>query len=291
MLKRIRNKVINFIVIILGFFSTKSASKFLFRCLKKKKLDLKKPNGFNEKLMWLKIYNYNQNELVWNCSDKFLVRNYAIENGVDEKNLTKLIDVYDNVDDINFDKLPNQFVLKCTHGSGFNIICSNKRQLDVNETRKKLKKWLKKKFGANSAETHYNHVKPRIICEEFIKKDSYGNLPNDYKVYCFNGKAKIILVCSNRKNNYHDVAFYTINWDRINLRNDETSEEYSKPKSLDKMIDISEKLSYNFPFVRIDFYENKNECILGEMTFTPAACLADYTMEAEKKLGDMLKIK
>ena len=130
--------------------------------------------------MWLKLNNYNNNELVWQCADKYTLRDYCTKKGIEEKYFPRLIGVYNSADEIDFEKLPNKFALKCTHGMGFNIICENKQQLDISNVKKQLNKWLNTKFGYESAETHYNHVKPRIICEEFIENEA-GEFPVDYR--------------------------------------------------------------------------------------------------------------
>ncbi len=265
-------------------------SKIMYYHKYKKKLNLKDPIMFNEKLMYLKIKNYNNNNIVWQCSDKYLVREYAKKHGVEEKHLPKLMYVYNTSDEINFDTLPNKFALKCTHGCGFNIICTDKEKLNKKETLEKLKKWQKTKFGYESAEVHYTHIKPLIICEEYLNfKDE---LPNDYKVYCFNGVPKVILVCSERDKGLK-LNFYDLKWNELLIGKNKyrNKNEIKKPNCFEKMIEISKKVSAEFPFVRVDFYEYKNDAILGEMTFTPAACLANYyTPKGEKYLGSLLKI-
>lgn len=276
-------------VCLISCLSPKTASKYVFKRAKNKKLNLKEPIWFNEKLMWIKLNNYNKNKIVWKCSDKYYVREYAREKGVLEENLPKIIATYKNANEIDFEQLPSKFALKCTHGCGFNIICLDKDKIDQKEVCKKLNKWLKTKFGYENAEVHYTHIKPRIICEEFIENEK-GEFPVDYKIYCFNGIPKIILVCIDRKNGYQ-TAFFDLNWNRIYLRKNEYNGKVNKPKQLKKMLELSEILSKEFPFVRIDFYEHNNYAILGEMTFTPAACLGEYTIEAELKLGKMLNIK
>ena len=265
-------------------------SKVLYRIRKKEKLNLKNPQKFNEKLMYLKLYHYFDNEIVWNCCDKYLVRKYALEKGVSEENLPRLIAKYDSVSEINYDILPQKFALKCSHGCGFNIICTDKGQLDIESTNKKLDKWLNTKFGYESAENHYTYVQPCIIAEEYI--DSNEGLPYDYKLYCFNGVPKLVLVCSNRneklKLNYFDLEWNELKYGKDSWRN---SIKIEKPSKLNDMIEISKKLSKDFPFVRVDFYQYKNRALLGEMTFTPAECLAPYYSElGESELSKLLDI-
>ena len=276
---------------IISESNNKLYSKILYYTYFNKKLDLKNPKDFNEKLMYLKIKNYNKNRTVWQCSDKYLMRQYAIEKGVKKKNLVKLLKVYNNADEIDFCKLPDKFVLKCTHGCGFNIICNDKNKIDEKETIQLLKKWQKTKFGYESGEIHYTHTKPHIICEEYI--ESNKGFPYDYKIYCFYGEPYVVLVCSERekslKLNYFDLDWNEVKYSKNEYRNNKL---INKPKTLDKMIEISKKVSKEFPFVRVDFYEYNNEPILGEMTFTPAACLARYYSElGNKELACKIKLE
>jgi len=265
-------------------------SRLLYRIRKGERLNLKNPQKFNEKLMWLKIYNYYDNKIVWKCSDKYQMREYAISKGVSEKNLPKIIKTYTDSSQINYNKLPNKFALKCSHGCGFNIICTSKDDLNIEETNKKIDKWMKTKFGYESAENHYTHIKPCIIAEEYIGNSD--ELPYDYKLYCFNGVPKLVLVCSNRseklKLNYYDLDWNELPYGKVSWRN---KVKIDKPKKLDEMIKISKMLSKDFPFVRIDFYETKNRVLLGEMTFTPAQCMAPYYSDfGDEELSKLLDI-
>lgn len=266
------------------------ASKYLFVRNQKKFLDLKNPKTFNEKLMYLKLYNYQNNKVVWRCVDKYCVREYLKSKGIQEKNLPEIIETYTNAKDINFEELPNKFVLKCTHGCGFNIVCTDKKQLNVKKTRKILNGWLNKKYGYETAELQYIHQKPIIICEKYIENND--KLPVDYKIYCFHGEPKVILVCSNRakklKFNYYDIK-----WNELLLgkKSNRNLNGVEKPKSLTSMIKLARLSSNEFPFVRVDFYENNDMPIIGELTFTPAACIDnDYTEEGQQYLGNLLKI-
>lgn len=284
-------KIIRIIKYSMGKLFPIRYSKILFRIRQGYKIDLRNPKGFNEKLMWLKINNYFKNELVWKCSDKRLVRDYAITKGISEDNLPHLLGIYSSAYDIDYNKLPDKFALKCSHGCGFNIICTDKNKLDVSTTNKQLNKWLKTKFGYASAENHYTHIKPCIIVEEYI--DSNKGLPYDYKLYCFNGKPKIVLVCSSRekelKLNYYNLKWQELPYGKEEYRN---KEEIKKPSKLNDMIKMATKLSKDFPFVRIDFYQYQNKAILGEMTFTPAQCTATYySKTGEKELAKLLNIE
>ena len=256
-----------------------------------KKLDLKNPEGFNEKLMYIRIKNYDKNELVWKCADKYLLREYAYSCGLTEENFPKLYGVYKKAEDVDFSKFPERFVIKCSHGCGFNYICTNKSKINEEEVRKQLSKWQKENFGLISAEVQYLHSPKYIYCEEYIENNK-NEFPMDYKVYCFNGEAKIILVCSEREKKTR-LNFYDLNWHDLDIGKEEfkSYKKVEKPQNLNEMLELSKRLSKPFPFVRIDFYEFNNKVILGEMTFTPAAnCAQYYTEEGNKILGKMLKI-
>ena len=179
---------------VLTKISPTCSSKLIYRLHTHKKLNLKNPTLFNEKLMYLKLNKYNNDELVSNCADKIKVRDYVKECGL-EKILNEIYGVYEDANFINFEALPDKFALKCNHGCGYNIICADKANFDKNEAIKKLNAWKNTRFGYETAEIHYLKIKPLIYAEKYIESKD-GILPNDYKIYCFNGKAKIILVCS-----------------------------------------------------------------------------------------------
>lgn len=264
------------------------SSKILFRVSTGKKLNLKEPKTFNEKLMWLKLYD--DNELVIKCADKYEVREYVDSLGY-KSILPKLYGSYEHVEDIEWDKFPEKFAIKCTHGCGFNIICDDKSKLSINEANKKLKKWLKTRYVFEALESQYDKMIPRIICEEYIETKD-GLLPNDYKIYCFNGQAKLTLICTERTKEVK-MKFMDLEWNEMDIGNpDYLSEQtFNRPESYDEMIKIAEKLSKPFPFVRVDFYDLNGKPILGEMTFTPAGCAARYYNENGLKiLGSMINI-
>lgn len=243
----------------------------------------KNPRNFNDETMNLK-FSYKNNDLVSRCTDKYSVRDYVKENNCEEI-LNELYGVYNIPDEIDFNNLPNKFVLKCTHGCGYNIICYDKEKLDIRETKKKLDKWLREKYGWATGELHYLNIKPRIICEKLIET-SNNTLPKDYKFYCFNGICKGILVCSEREKTLKQ-NFFDINWNELDYIKERKKgdKNIEKPKYLEKMIQYAENLSKNFKFVRVDLYENDEKIIFGELTFTPACCCdPDYTETGEINL-------
>lgn len=279
-------KFISFVAI----FSEPIANKIMYKVYTRKKLNLKEPKLFNEKLMHLKLNVYNNSELVVKCSDKYRVQEYVKECGL-EKILNPIYATYNTAEEIDFDKLPDKFVLKCNHGCGFNIICTDKSKLDRQDAKVKLNKWLKTKFGKETRELHYLKIKPLIIAEKYIETDA-GFMPNDYKIYCMNGEPKIILTCTDRENDLK-LNFFDLEWNELMLGLDKNRSDapIDKPSCLNEMLEYAKVLSKPFEFVRVDFYNLDGKPIFGELTFTPARCSASYyNDEGSKILGDMLKI-
>jgi hypothetical protein len=253
--------------------------------------DFKNPQTFDEKLLWLMLYW--QHPLKTQCGDKYDMRSYVKEHGL-ERLLPELLGVYEHSSQIDFDVLPRQFVLKCTHGCGFNIVCKDKSDLNVEEIRRQLDAWMKVDFSKVYGELHYASMKPRIICERFLD-DLAGDLPSDYKVYCFDGKARCTMACTERTlNGRAKYDIYDREWknklpySRTSLSADRNID---KPEAYDEIIEAAEKLSKPFPFVRMDFYSINGKALIGEMTFTPADCIdINYTDEGQQRLGEMLKL-
>lgn len=264
------------------------ANKYIYLTVTGKKLNLKDPKDFNEKLQWLNLYW--QHPLLTKCADKFEVREYVKNCGCGDS-LNELYGVYEDAARLEWNRFPEKFVLKCTHGCGFNIICDGKEKPDIQRETAKLRKWLKVDYSLHAGEFHYSKIKPRIICERYLETDS-GFLPDDYKIYCFNGTAKVILVCTDRTTGVK-FAYMDPEWNRMDLGREKYNTEKipARPNSMDIMIKYAEILSKPFPFVRVDFYEYRGKPVFGEMTFTPgkgaAVC---YREEGLKKLGDMLEL-
>jgi hypothetical protein len=266
--------------------------KHRYKIIFGKKINLKNPQTYNEKLVWLNLYWMHP--LKVQCADKYTMRTYVEEHGWGHI-LPILLGVYEKSSEINFDLLPEKFVLKCTHGCGFNIICDNKSELDIAETRRKLDKWMTMDYSKFAGEFHYSLMKPRIICEQFLEEIA-GKLPVDYKVYCFNGKAYCTLVALDRnmcgKTNVYD--FYSLDWKSklpYTISSNMPGKFTSKPDAYDEIIEAAEALSKDIPFVRMDFYSIKGKAMIGEMTFTPAGCMSRILNdEAQKVLGEMIKL-
>lgn len=253
--------------------------------------DYKNPKSFTEKLVALKLKNYINNPLVIQCADKYLVRDYVIKCGYGHL-LNDLIAVYDNVNEINWDKLPNQFAIKWNFGAGMNIICHDKNTLDFTSTIKQLKRWGQTKYWLSHSEMQYKYAQKKIICEKYLKADKIGEPIVDYKVYCFNGNPLAILVMHDR-GKVVKTEFFDIDWNPlINTQKYQSPEMTTpKPNCLSEIISCCAALSKPFPFVRIDFYIINEILIFGEMTFTPAGgVLASQTMINGKEMGEFLKL-
>ena len=267
------------------------SSKLLFLMRTHKWPNLKNPKSFNEKTTWLKLNNYNRSDLVSKCADKYAVREYVESKGCGEI-LNELYGVYDDSDEINYSKLPEEYALKCTHGCAYNIIVDKKNPLNVDEARKKIRAWQKEKYGYTTTELQYIKIKPRIIAEKYLC-DKNGKMPLDYKFYCMNGEAKCILVCSERDEDLR-LSYYDLDWKRLPYEKKSWSskKDIEKPKNLRKMIEYAEKLSRGFPFVRVDLYNDNGKIIFGELTFTPAcSCAPYYSEEGGRELGKMLELR
>jgi len=209
--------------------------------------------------------------------------------------LTKLFAVYDRSDDIDFEVLPDRFVLKCSHGCKYNIFCKTKAELDLRQTRRKLDRWTKENFSRHLGELHYAMMESQIICEEFLEEPG-NELPRDYKIFCFDGRAYCTMACQQRDpNGRPKLDFYDREWRHrlpYAIASIKADRWIPKPAAYDEMVDAAEHLSKPFPFVRMDFYSINGRAVLGEMTFTPGACVSeDYMTEvAQVELGDHLRL-
>lgn len=255
---------------------------------KKKPLNLDNPLTFNEKIQWLKLYDSTPIKTF--LADKYKVRNY-IKKVIGEEYLIPIYGVYDNSEDINFDKLPNKFVIKYNHGSGFNIIVKNKTKLNLENIKKRLNIWKKLKFGNNSVELHYRDIIPKIIIEKYMD-DGTGDL-KDYKITCFNGKPEFIWIDSERYIN-HKRNLYDLNWNQLPYKINShypTFQSPKKPKHLKKLLNLASILSKGFATARVDFYIIKQKIYFGEITFTSTSGLDDVVPESfDKRLCSLIRL-
>ena len=287
--KYVINNRVRLIINQIARFAPKSANALIQTLAYHRFFHLKNPRYFNEKLIWLMFNRYDGNDEVLACCDKYRVHQYLNEKGFG--NITNdLINVWDNPEDIDWGTLPHSFVLKCNYGSGFNVIVEDKNKIDIQKTLLFLKKGLR---ANNYLEVHMRNMERKIICEKYLG-DQYGNTPNDYKFYCFNGEPKVILVILDRYGEKKG-AFMSLDWKVVSS----LSEEYEtldtnfvpKPNSLDKMIYYARELSKPFPFVRMDFYDVDGKPIFGEFTFTPRGCIHMQETEINGvSMGDLLNV-
>lgn len=264
--------------------------KILYKIVLKKKLDLKNPKTFNEKLQWLKLYDRNPEYT--KMVDKYEAKEY-VSSIIGEEYIIPTLGVYDKFEDINFDKLPNQFVLKCTHDSGGLAICKNKKELDIDSLKSKIERRLRYQYFYSGREWPYKNIKPRIIIEKYMEDKKNEDLL-DYKFMCFNGKVKCSFVCSNRNSEEGlNVDFYDLNWNKMPFERHYkiSNVEIEKPKNYELMIKLAEKLSENTIFLRVDFYEINGKVYFGELTFYPGSGCEEFTPEEyDKILGDWIKL-
>ena len=275
---------------ILYLFPREIAHKILYRIVMKKKLNLDNPYDLNEKIQWLLLNRYGENEAF--LADKYLVKKFLTEKGYG-KYIPKLYAVYDNVYDINLDTLPEKFVLKTNNGCGNVFVCKDKNSFNLNKAKKVLNTALKKNFAKVNLEYHYSLIKPKILCEEFLD-DGTEKLPTDYKFYCFNGKVECVLVCTDRiDENNKTIAYYDRNWKRLAFESEEyvSSKNIEKPENFEEMLSLASNLSVGHNFVRVDLYNLNGKIYFGELTFTPA-CGMIYSLKQESLdyLGSYINI-
>lgn len=277
-------------VIAYKLFSNEVLSKFYFKIVLKEKLDLNNPKTFNEKLQWLKLYYYPNNDLIVKCTDKYTVREYIEEKGY-ANTLVPLLGVWDSPNDINWQELPEKFVLKCNHGCAYNLICNNKENLDKISIKKQLNTWFKEDFGAFNIELHYSKIKHhKITCEEFL-----GENLTDYKIFCFNGKPKCIYVS---KDLIHDrqaeIGFFNLDGSKMDLERTDYKniDKIDLPSFYNEMLDMASNLCKEFVFVRVDFFVTNDRYYFAELTFTPSACMMPFNpKQIDLEWGNLFDIE
>ena len=250
--------------------SKKAYISYQYKYITHHKLNWSNPTRYTEKLQYLRLYVYPKWLLVSECAGRVGVREYVKNQGF-EANLIKIYGVFDKFDDIDFDKLPNQFAMKCSHGCAMNYICYDKSKIDLTSLRKQFNKWLKTNYGKKTVELHYSPIKPQIIIEELMLEN--GKLPTEYKIHVFNGKAKNLYVVTSRGvdiryNNYY-IDWTTFDGSQFNGWK-KTDYPLTKPSNFDDMVKMAETLAKEFPFVRVDLYNINGKIYFSEMTFTPA---------------------
>lgn len=265
--------------------------KFLVRI--GKELDLDNPKTFNEKLQWLKLYDRRPEYTA--MVDKYLVRDYIREK-LGEEYLIPLIGAWDSPDEIDFDALPDQFVLKCNHNSGVGMyICRDKSKMDVDKVKRELRRGLAQDYFLMGREWPYKDVKRKIICEKFMS-DSEGAADfTDYKFFCFDGKVDSVMVCLERSSGNTKFYFFDEKWElkRLNVRGKNAPEGFTlpKPECMDEMFKIAAELSVGMPFVRVDLYQSNSQIYFGELTFFPDSGFdANLLPETDEYFGSLINL-
>ena len=249
------------------------------------------PKTWCEKMQWLQLND--DIELRAKCADKIGVHGYSIEK-LGKDICVPILKVYDNPSQLDFNELPDQFVLKCNHGYAFNIICRNKSALNEQECKKKLQQWLDTPFGDKSLEPHYLKIERKCYAEKFIENPGQLEV-TDYKFICFNGKPTYCQILNGRHTpdfhlNYYDMDFNFVDISRADVKNNPNKLD-KKPAHFNQMIEYAKKLSEDFRFVRVDFYEIDDTVYLGELTFTPATGFIKWTdPDIDRKFGDMIEL-
>ncbi len=276
-----------------GFFNFLSDKKYIklrFYNRMGKHFDLKNPKTFNEKLQWLKLFNRDPKYST--LVDKFEVKKYIIEE-IGEEYVISTLGIWDKFDDIDFDSLPNQFVLKCTHDSGGLVICRDKKKFDVKKAKEIINKSIKNNYYYHGREWPYKNVKARIIAEQYMEDTETKEL-RDYKFFCFNGKVKCFKIDFDRAT-HHRANYYDENGSLLPFGEAVCPPDHSRdiklPKELNKMIELAERLATDIPFVRVDFYDANGHIYFGEMTFYPASGFGKFIPEEwDYKLGEWLTL-
>lgn len=251
--------------------------------------NIEQPQTFNEKLQWLKLYD--RNPFYTKLVDKFEVKN-IVSKKIGSNYIIPTIGVWDSVDEIDFDSLPNQFVLKCTHDSGGLVICKDKSKLNINSVKKKLATCLKHSYYWGMREWPYKDVKPRVIAEQYME-DEMGEL-RDYKFFCFGGKVKMFKIDFDRfiehHANYYDVNLQLLPFGEVAFP-PKPEVTLSFPSQINEMFQLAEKLSKDIPFLRVDFYQVNSQVYFGELTFFPATGMGKWTDDKwDLELGSWLKL-
>ena len=257
----------------------------------KRKLNLKNPQTFNEKMQWIKLYD--RKPIYTKMVDKYEVREY-IKEKIGEEYLIPLIGLYDKFDDIDFGQLPDQFVIKCTHDSGGLVVCRNKKELDIENAKEKINQSLKKNYFYSTREWPYKNVKPRIIIEKYME-DAKSKELVDYKFFCFDGEPKFIYISEGLENHstakisFLDMDFKRAKFERSDYKPFDIIPD--KPKNFEKMKELTKILSKDITFLRVDLYEINGKIYFGELTFTPCGGYLPFKpKEYDKILGELIKL-
>ncbi|WP_209812952.1 ATP-grasp fold amidoligase family protein [Ammoniphilus resinae] len=275
---------------VLRHLNYKLYTKHYFKAVHGYDLNLKSPKSFNEKIQWMKFYG--NLESCGKYVDKNDVRSF-VKDKVGEKYLIPQIGCYNNSSEVNFERLPNKFVVKATHASGWNLVVDDKKKLNIEDAKKQIDVWVNKSFYKKNGEKNYKHVRGRVVIEEFIE-DGSGDLM-DYRFFCYDGNPLYIQLDS-----YSDTKvkkrrnIYDINWIKMDVKcsYENTLKDIERPNKLDEMIHIASKLSEGFNFVRVDLYYVNDNIYFGELTFTPQNGTGKFTpVEYDYLFGQNFELK
>ncbi len=277
-----------------GKYKHMSDEKFIkrrYRASMKKDLDLDHPQTFNEKLQWLKLHDRRPEYT--KMVDKHDAKAYVAEK-IGEEYIIPTLGVWETFDEIDFDALPDQFVLKCTHDSGGLVICRDKAKLNKDAAKRKIEKSLKREFYYVAREWPYKAIKPRIIAEKYMEDEDTSEL-RDYKFFCFDGEPKALFVATDRQTPGEEVKFdfFDMEYNHIDVRNGHQNAKIppSKPKQFELMKELARKLSEGIPHVRVDFYEVNGTVYFGEMTFFHFSGMVPFEPEEwDYKFGSWLTL-
>ena len=290
-IRLIQSRTYGFLKMLYKIHCKRRYADYLFQKSFGRKIDWKNPRDLNEKIQYL-MHKTDTRE--WSrLADKYAVRDYIKEKGCEEL-LVTLYGRWESPEDIDFNKLPNQFVLKTNHGAGCSIVITDKEKIDIESVKKRLSRSLSQRFGYVGNEPHYNRIKPCVIAEQYLYNGEHGLI--DYKVWCLDGQPFCIFTALDRDLVKHNALFscYSLDWQRHNewlTPSYQNDIPVPRPQNLDKMIDYARILSEGFPQVRVDFYEVNGKVYFGEMTFTSYAGRMDYfTPEQLKVMGDKVNI-
>ena len=270
-----------FLSLLISIFGIDFAKQFDAYLRFKRKLNLKNPQTLADKVTYL--FLHKQTHLMSKCTDKWEVRKYITQKGLSDILIPTVGGPWNKVKEIDFDKLPNKFILKATHGCKMNYIVEDKSKLDLVNCKKTLQSWLNTTYGTYSLETHYKKISHRIYAEQLLETQK-GLM--DYKIHCLNGVPQFILVCSDRnslgKSMQVTLDLFNTDWQSSNNFLQPSGLEVvgqnkiNKPEKLQQMLSIATILSKDFSFVRVDLYEEKEKIYFGELTFSPACGVFPY---------------
>lgn len=281
--RKTRKKILH----LFDWVGDKTMIKLQYKLKTGHKLNLNNPKRYTEKLQWYKLFY--RDPLMKDCSDKYLVRAYVKKKGLDFL-LNENYGLFHSFEEIPFDTLPNRFAIKCTTGSGDNLIISNKNTMDLQSVKKTINGWLRYEKSLGREWCYYG-LKPSVVVERFIDRNENNDLP-DYKFFCFNGKVFCLYVMVNYTNNHKNgqLGFYDRDFKKMPFCRTDYKDidfEIKKPKNFDLMVKYAEILSSDFPHARIDFFNVEGKIIFGEITFYNASGYTKFNPDsADYLLGD-----